>query len=260
MTGIIYDNKIYPNAQGLIIKHIHFDQIDSTNTWAKTNVDQWSAQGITLITASEQTAGRGRLNRRWSSPPHVNIYATFCFWFDPKRNDVGHIPQLLALAAATVLEKEHLLPKIKWPNDLVLNGKKVGGILCETILEGDRRGVVCGIGLNVNMEKKEIEQIDRPATSLLIESGHKREIETLLQALSKIFNEMLTTFISEGFSSFFPLFQKMSLHKKGDQIQFHDFQTLITAQFEMLHPNGSVELRLSNGTKKIYHSGEFILF
>lgn len=120
------------------MKHIHFDTIDSTNTWSKRHTGEWAPEGVTLVTASKQTSGRGRFKRTWISPPDVNIYATFCFWFDPKRNDVGHIPQLLALAGASTLMQQGFLPKIKWPNDLLLNGKKVAGILCETILEQEK--------------------------------------------------------------------------------------------------------------------------
>ena len=106
------------------VKHLHFKQIDSTNTWAKQHTDQWASKGVTLITASEQTAGRGRFKRRWESPPDVNIYATFCFWFDLHRTDLGHIPQILALASAQTLEMLGFFPKIKWPNDVLLGGKK----------------------------------------------------------------------------------------------------------------------------------------
>src|SRR4029077_7189564 len=109
---------------------------------------------------------------------NLNIYATFCFWFDLQRTDIGHIPQLLALSAAQTLEEQGFLPTIKWPNDLLLRDKKVAGILCETILEQGLRGIVCGIGLNVNMPLHILNQIDRPATSLLFEGGHAFEVMT----------------------------------------------------------------------------------
>ncbi len=241
-----------------ITKHIHFEQIDSTNTWAKTHADQWEPQGVTLVTASGQTAGRGRFKRRWESPPHVNIYATFCFWFDSKRTDSGHIPQLLALAAAQTLEKQGVLPAIKWPNDVLLNGKKVAGILCETVLEGEQRGIACGIGLNVNMPLDRLEKIDRPATSLLVESGHAFDSNAILEVLQHLFITFLYDFIRNGFASFFPLLQAKSALKKGQIVRFHDNQTLLEAQFEALHPDGSVELLLPNGTLKIFHAGEFL--
>jgi BirA family biotin operon repressor/biotin-[acetyl-CoA-carboxylase] ligase len=239
-------------------KYIHFEEIDSTNTWAIMNTDQWSAKGFTLVTASRQTAGRGRFKRRWESPSHVNIYATFCFWFDLERKDTGHLPQLLALAAAQTLEIEGFSPKIKWPNDLLLRGKKVGGILCETVLEQGKRGIVCGIGLNVNMSQDALNQIDRPATSLFVERDHEFDRASILEILKETFITSLEDFILQGFSPFFPLLQKRKAFNKGDQICFHDNQRLIEGVFEAIHSDGSLELKLPDGTTKIYYAGEFL--
>lgn len=241
-----------------LARHIHFEQIDSTNTWAKMHPDRWAAAGVTLITASGQTAGRGRFKRHWVSPSHLNIYATFCFWMDAQRKDIGQIPQLLALTTAQMLEKEGFSPTIKWPNDLLLQGKKVAGILCETILEGEKRGIVCGIGLNVNMPREILNAIDRPATSLLVEAKHAFEVAEILDRLQKFFLKGLKTFLPQGFAPFFSHFHERSSLKKGQIIRFHDNQNLIEAQFEQLHSDGSVELRLSNGKLKLFFAGEFI--
>lgn len=264
MTEKKYHNKNKPNAQVkndleiYLAKHIHFDSIDSTNTWAKTHTDQWSLTGVTLVTASEQTAGRGRFKRQWISPPHQNIYATFCIWLNVQRTDCGFIPQILALSAAQILEKQGFLSAIKWPNDLLLKSKKVAGILCETVVEGELRGVICGIGLNVNMTSEILNQIDRPATSLLIEGGNPLDVGVILELLQKQFLINLKEFVCKGFSSFFPLLQERSFLTKGQKVRFHDNQNLIEAQFEYLHSDGSVELRLPNGQSKIFYSGEFL--
>lgn len=264
MTRKEHNNKKDKNAQGkssqeiYLAKHLHFEHIDSTNTWAKLHSSQWDLNGLTLITASEQSAGRGRFKRHWVSPPNLNIYATFCFWFNLQRTDMGHIPQVLAISAAQTLENQGFNPTIKWPNDLLLQDKKVAGILCETILEQNQRGIVCGIGLNVNMPAEILNQIDRPATSLLIEGKRPFDIAAILAVLQKKFLINLNQFLKTGFTSFFPLLQARSALKKGQKVRFHDNQTLIDAQFEHLHPDGSVELRLSNGFLKIFHAGEFL--
>ncbi len=247
------------NGQLNLSKHIHFESVDSTNTWSKTYIDQWAAEGVTLITASEQTAGRGRFKRRWESPPHVNIYATFCFWMSEQRKDIGHVPQLLALAIAQILEEEGFEPVLRWPNDLLLNGKKVGGILCESVLRENRgRGIICGIGLNVNMPLEILNKIDRPATSLYVERGQPLDPSSLLESLQKVFVAYLDTFIQKGYADFFPFFLKRSAHKKGQWVRFHDNQKLIEARFDQLHPDGSIQLLLSDGRSKIFHAGEFV--
>ena len=270
MTGKDKNNKIDPIPQdknrgnlqflkGAPVKRIHFEEIDSTNSWAKTHTGEWAPSSVTLVTASGQTGGRGRFKRRWESPSGLNIYATYCFWFDPNRTDVGHIPQLLSLAAAETLEREGFSPKIKWPNDVLLNGKKVAGILCETISGEERRGIICGIGLNVNMPQEMLEQIDRPATSLLAESGVEWGVKNILDKLTDAFILFLEAFVQKGFGSFFQKLQGYSVYGKGDAVRFHDHQKVVEAKFEAMHPNGSVELRLPDGSKKIYYAGEFLL-
>ena len=170
-----HNNKNLPEPQykivhGMQIQRYHFSTIDSTNSWAKANVENWTASSdeimketdfaMTLVTAEEQTGGRGRFNRLWESPRGVNIYATFCFLVAPTRSDIRQIPQLLALAASQVLETYQFSPLIKWPNDILIQGKKIAGILCETTMHESLLGVVCGIGLNVNMTKETIEKIN----------------------------------------------------------------------------------------------------
>ena len=73
------------------VTYFHFDTIDSTNTWAKQNVHLFEESPLTLITADRQTAGRGRFKRTWVSPAEENIYATLCFFVDPKRPALGNI-------------------------------------------------------------------------------------------------------------------------------------------------------------------------
>lgn len=258
------DNKKSGNAQDKsqikmeINRTITFETIGSTNTWAKEHVEEWAADGVTLVSANEQTAGRGRFNRRWLSPKNVNIYATYCFWIDIGRTDLGHIPQLLALSAAQVLETLGFHPQIKWPNDLLLAGKKIGGILCETIMENEQRGIVCGIGLNINMPHEVLESIDQPATSLLMVEGKPFDPNRVLNALNGCFMHDLDVFLRDGFTPFFPLYQARSAYKKGDKVKFHNNQIVIEAIFDSYHPDGSVLLQLVDGTSKLFYAGEFV--
>lgn len=238
--------------------HYHFETIGSTNTWAKEHIDQLATEGVTLITAHKQTAGRGRFKRRWQSPAGLNIYATFCFFIDVKRQDIGHLPQLLALAAAHVMEDLHFTPSLKWPNDVLLNGKKVAGILCETVSAGNQRCIINGIGLNVNMPVNLLKKIDRPATSLLVEGGVELNVQTVLKQLDQKFSSYLDCFMKEGFSQFFSDFQQHSFLKPGQPIRFHDNQALLEGYFEALHMDGSVQIRLLDGSSKKFFAGEFI--
>ena len=240
------------------ILHFHFAAIDSTNTWAKQNLDRLAPEGVTLITASKQTAGRGRSNRKWYSPQDQNLYATFCSFFDTKREDSGNFPQVLALAAAEVLEDLGFYPFIKWPNDLFLNGKKVGGILCEIIAGENKKCMILGIGININTPFEALQKIDRPATSLFVESGQIHSVETIRKGLENKFNLYLSQFFERGFAPFFDPVSSRLFHFSGQSIKFHTHQTIIKGVFNAFLPDGSIEIRLEDGSLKNFNSGEFV--
>lgn len=240
-----------------IIRH-HFDTIGSTNTWAKEHAREFPKDQMILITADEQTAGRGRFKRHWLSPRGVNIYATYCFLPKPNFTEIGHIPQLLALVASQVLDQWGFKLALKWPNDLILSGKKLGGILCETVAEQDGRWIICGIGLNVNMRQEDLDKIDRPATSLFSETGSKYSKDEILEKLTTRFHEALEKLLDEGFESFYEEYSNRLCFKTGDPVKFHDNQTIVKGAFHTYNQEGSITLKLENGILKTYYAGEFV--
>lgn len=187
------------------MKKIHFESIDSTNSWAKRSVTALDRTGLTCVSAACQTAGRGRLHRTWISPAGVNLYVSFCFFVPAERDCLFQAGQLLGLSAAELLRRQGFDVRLKWPNDLLIAGKKVGGVLCETVAVDNGLCVIAGLGLNVNMEQTALDAIDQPATSLFATSGQKREIAPLLEDLAQIFDSYLEKFLAEGFESFFSL-------------------------------------------------------
>lgn len=240
------------------IVHTHFDTIDSTNSWAKRNIETFDENVITLITADEQTAGYGRFKRSWESPKGKNIYATFV-WFvkEPLTYYVGQIPHLLALSLCHVLEQKGLAPLIKWPNDLLLNNKKIAGILCETTSLNDHtKTIICGVGLNVNMTHEELLKINQPATSILNESEKIESIENLLQQIIDHFVPALTLFQNHGFSPFFESFKHRFFLKLGDKISIRYNNDLLNGEFSLLNSDGSIIINLTDGTEKTIRSGE----
>lgn len=244
--------------KSFVSQKIHFRSIDSTNTWAKNHCDKWSSDGITVVSADYQTQGRGRFNRSWISPPLTNITLSFCFWLSPQEENVGNLPQVLAISVAEILSRKGVIAHIKWPNDVCINGKKIAGILTETIQEGDRRGIILGIGLNVNMDPKSLSFIDRPATSLFAETKNYFPLFPLQQELQEAFVSHLSLFLQKGFEPFYPNLKKLSMYQKGDHVQFHNNQQVIEATFEAIQADGSVMLRLKNNQVVTYLAGEFI--
>jgi len=210
---------------------------------------------VTLVTATTQTAGRGRFKRTWVSPPD-NIFATFCFAVEKHRTDVGNLPQVMALSVAQILEAHNFKPKIKWPNDLLLNDKKVSGILCETTPLSDHLAVALGVGVNVNMDQEALNQIDRPATSLRVEGG-KIVTEELLLQLQTQFVANLDTFLEEGFHPFYPLYLQRIAHKKGEPLRFNDNRLTWEGTFHEITPDGLLHLALP-GEIKTFIAGEIV--
>ena len=138
------------------IKYIHLNEISSTNQWAKDNIDQLDPSLLTCISADTQTRGRGTKGRPWLSPKG-NVYCSFVFVSDKEPLE------LISILAKCVANLYNL--QIKGKNDLFLNGKKIGGILAEV----SSPFIILGLGLNINLDKSYLKDINQPATSFLIE-------------------------------------------------------------------------------------------
>lgn len=169
--------------------HRHFAEIDSTNEealrWGREDASH-NLHGA-LITAETQTAGRGRRGRSWSSPPGGGLY--FSLILQPQTAQwAGLVPQLnFAACLATVRAAREVADcfcQTKWPNDVLLNGRKISGVLSEAeIAQGELSFVVVGVGLNVNQSAEELpERPIYPASSLRLETGKTWPIEPLLKA------------------------------------------------------------------------------
>ena len=139
-----------------IKKIIHFDSIDSTNTMAKALASQGEMEG-TVVIAEEQTGGRGRLGRQWISPKGTGIWMSMILRPEIEPSEAAKITQVAAAAVTMAIrESTGCDAGIKWPNDIIINGKKVCGILTE--MSGELNSVnfiVLGIGMNVNVNRED---------------------------------------------------------------------------------------------------------
>jgi BirA family biotin operon repressor/biotin-[acetyl-CoA-carboxylase] ligase len=166
-----------------------FATVASTNDEARTLALQGAAHG-TAVLAAEQTRGRGTKGRSWHSPAGLGLYASFVLR-GPGDGPVPfpHIlPLAVGLAAAdAVREVSGLEAGLKWPNDLVIGGKKLGGILCEAVTGAAAGGfVVAGIGINVAHGPGDLPEDLRPlATSLRLAGGPALAVETLFESLCR---------------------------------------------------------------------------
>jgi BirA family biotin operon repressor/biotin-[acetyl-CoA-carboxylase] ligase len=156
-------------------------ETDSTNTTAYKLASAGAPEG-TVVISERQRNGRGRLGRRWESPAYVNIYLSVILRPRIVPSSAHLFTLLTALAAARAILKEtRLAPCLSWPNDILLGGKKVGGVLVEQCLEGSRpKFLVVGLGLNVNAAQTDFSANLKARVSSLMEKGRQPYTRSLL--------------------------------------------------------------------------------
>ncbi|MFU8819113.1 MAG: biotin--[acetyl-CoA-carboxylase] ligase [Desulfurivibrio sp.] len=172
-------------------RRVHYlETTESTNDLALALAE--SGGDCTLVVAESQSRGRGRLRRSWHSPAGAGLYLSFIYRPRLEPEDLARLTLAAGLALAlAVAETTGLAPGLKWPNDLLLAGKKCGGILCECRLPASGSPaqlpvVVVGIGLNVNTDAARIPpELQGRATSLLLATGRPWERGPLLAAILK---------------------------------------------------------------------------
>ncbi len=175
---------------------LRFDSIDSTNLEAMRQARAGAREGLCVV-AREQTAGRGRLDRSWQSPKDAGLYLSIVLRPQLKMNSWPLLTLMAALAVADALMKAcSLRVDIKWPNDLCVKDRKLGGILAETIDTEEGAAAIVGIGINL-FSRGLSDTIRDTATSVESEISAEPDVESVLQALLKAMSERYEVLQSE---------------------------------------------------------------
>ena len=183
-------------AAGVLTPAVYCREVDSTNHYARKLAEEGAVHG-TVVVAETQTAGKGRRGRGWVSPAGSAIYMSYIL----RPPIEPHQASALTLVAAMAVQKavSRMLPveaRIKWPNDLIIEGRKICGILTEMSSDMDGiRYVVTGIGINVN-QLEFPEEIRETATSLLAQTGQKLKRAALIAAIMNDFEHYYQSFIT----------------------------------------------------------------
>lgn len=175
---------------------------DSTNLRAAELAEQGGADG-TVVIAEEQTQGKGRLGRRWASPPGVNLYLSVLLRPPILPWDAPQLTFLSAVAVARAIAgEEGLQPQVKWPNDVLLGGRKVAGLLNEMRAETEGiHHVILGIGVNLNMTAAQFPaELRYPATSLRLETGHPVSRRNFARRLLRHLDDLYAEYLRDGFA------------------------------------------------------------
>ena len=183
------------------MKVLTFEEIDSTNSYAKSHIKDLEDRSV--VHALRQTSGRGRLNRRWVDLGEGNLF--FSIVLRPSedfRPVYSNLTQYASLVLVKILEKYGVSPKIKWPNDVMIDGeRKISGILSETVMQsGKLEGIVIGIGVNLNAKIDDVKNVpDRVVTALNLEIGKKVDMNSFLSDFLDLFFENYDEFLIKGF-------------------------------------------------------------
>jgi BirA family biotin operon repressor/biotin-[acetyl-CoA-carboxylase] ligase len=177
------------------------ESLPSTNTELLRRVSEGEdLQAGQILAVRHQTAGRGRQQRAWQSGADQDLTFSFFWPFEPPERMVS-LPMAVALAVADLLTGYGIQADTKWPNDVLVGGQKICGLLAEmaTDAAGQATGLVVGVGLNVNMSATAAAAIDRPATSMQILTGKTYRVTAILDRLLPLLEARLAQWSADGF-------------------------------------------------------------
>jgi BirA family biotin operon repressor/biotin-[acetyl-CoA-carboxylase] ligase len=245
LKGNLFGKRIY-----------HFFKTDSTNRVAMELGHAGEPEGAVVL-AEEQTAGRGRAGHAWHSERAAGIYVTLLLRPPLAPVQAPLLTMMAGLSAhAAVQAVSGLSVDLKWPNDLLIGGKKVGGILTEMHAEpGQVRYVIVGIGLNVNQEKFPAE-LAATATSLRMETGKIQSRLELLVRLLREFESDYNRFLREGVGSVVQRFEKISSYASGKRVRVTNGTESYVGTTVGLGPEGLLRVQRDDGSLTTVIAGD----
>jgi len=238
-------------------KKVYLKSIDSTNKYTIKNIKQLDDK--TIVYADEQTSGKGRNNRTWISSERSNLYFTIVL--KPNLKDISVLPnitQYMAVVLCKTFNRYGIIAQIKWPNDVLVNGKKIAGILCETVFKGsDLEGVGVGVGVNLNMTQKFLDTIDQPATALNLLLKTKIDRKRFLDELLQLFFEDYDEFLDVGFLNIRDEYIQMAMFL-DKKIRVLVFDEIFIGLAKDIDESGRLILLDENNIEKIVSIGDVI--
>lgn len=236
-------------------KVLYLNKTSSTNIEA-AQVALEEDDGL-LVVADIQTAGKGRRGRAWTSPKGTGIWMSMLLKPQISPSSASMVTLVTALAAVRAMNTlKGIKAEIKWPNDIVVNGKKVCGILTEMNCELDFiHYVVVGIGINANM-KEFPEEVEKVATSLFLEAGKKVNRGQLIVTFLKEFEVLYETFVEQENLSFMKTEYESHLVNRNKQVRVIELKNTYTGVARGINEQGELRVELSDGEIKEIISGE----
>jgi len=237
---------------------LRLESVTSTNDIARDLAVSGSPEGCCVV-AKEQTAGRGRQGHSWSSPPGEGLYFSLVLRPTLKAADSAVLTLAAAVAVAETLKGAfQLQPDIKWPNDLLVSGRKVSGILVESAIEGDRlQYAVMGIGINV-AQSSFPSDIVQSATSITLETSRAILPDDVLNPLLERLEHWYRAALSQP-KNVIARWEQLSSYARGCDVRVESSSGPIHGVTRGLSPGGALIVELASGQLKEIVSGEVSL-
>lgn len=241
------------------MRRVYLETVDSTNKWAKAHIEELADK--TVIYTFNQTDGRGRLDRKWINIGFDNIYASIVLKpSDTMKEIYSNLTLYLCVVLSEIMESYGVMPGIKWPNDIQINGKKISGILAEGVevnSEGHFKGIVLGFGVNLNSSEEIMNKIDQPVTSLNLETGYEIDKNIFLEKVLDRFCLLYDRFIEEGF-----LLIKEDYIKKATflnkEVSVKVFDKIISGRVVGVADNGALKVVDKNNIEQTLLIGDIL--
>ena len=209
--------------------------------------------------AETQTGGLGQYNRKWISPPN-NLYVTFTFPFpQTSLESLPCVTQVAAVSVCQALESFQVKGQIKWKNDVLINRRKISGILAEAETFGDTTMVYTGIGVNINMTEEEAKNVNQPTTSMRIELGKEVEKKAVYDVIRDKLMLNIDILIEKGFQQFLTYINTNSV-AFGKIVRVKDSEGYESkGAFLGLDQRGFLVLKADDGALLVLSSGQMIM-
>lgn len=235
-------------------RHIAFETIDSTNMRAREEIRRGAAEG-TVITAAHQTAGRGRKDRSWIDRPGQNLLASYILKPRREADEWGGVPLMAGLAVLRTLRKFAPIDlHLKWPNDVLVEDRKISGILAESVTVDGTAWIIAGIGVNLNQTVFEGSYRQSP-TSLLLESGRQCAPEDMRTTLSSELGSLYALWQEQGNPPILDLW-KQQTRMLGARVIIEEEGRTRSATAAGLSREGALIVRTDEGTSEEIFAGD----
>ncbi len=255
LSGVKIMTNLQTRVMGRSLKL--YDEVDSTQIIAQRLAEEGAGEG-TLVIAEQQNAGRGRMGKPWHSPKGKGIWMSLVLRPTIPIHFTPQLTLLTAVAVCRAIRKVTALPvAIKWPNDLLIEKRKICGILLESTAEDERlRYVIAGIGISVNLEEDDYpEHLKTIATSLRLASGHKVDRIQIIKHVWEEFEALYDLYQEKGFEPIRTAWEALTM-SLGSTVRANSPKGLIEGTALSIDEMGALVVKLADGEMVKLYSAE----